>query len=153
MGCELPEGTKFALDAAASTLTIDYNTPAFNTADASDYTYALGYSYSADPNLMYCSQDMSTQGSVNWWLASCGLTGGSSGGPWVQGMTVSGGASTGGKIISVNSWGYTTQPGMAGPKLNDGASTASCVFTRAKGLPPADLTDGNAGIATTCSQP
>ena len=31
-----------------------------------------------------------------------------------------------GTIISVNSWGYTNQPGMAGPKLY--GNSATCVF-------------------------
>ncbi|MEK9719850.1 MAG: hypothetical protein VW257_02110 [Quisquiliibacterium sp.] len=35
-----------------------------------------------------------------------------------------------GPIISVNSWGYTTSPGMAGPKLS--GTSASCLFDRAK---------------------
>ena len=33
-------------------------------------------------------------------------------------------------IISVNSWGYTTSPGMAEPKLS--GTSAACVFTAAK---------------------
>jgi hypothetical protein len=31
-------------------------------------------------------------------------------------------------IMSVNSWGYTNQPGMAGPKLDN---EHECVFNRA----------------------
>jgi len=34
-----------------------------------------------------------------------------------------------GPIISVNSWGYTNQPGMAGPKLG---SITSCLFGESK---------------------
>ena len=70
---------------------------------------------------------MGTNGAVNWWLPSCGLTGGSSGGPWLQ--PADGGN---GPIISVNSWGYTNSPGMAGPKLS--GTSAACVFTAAKTL-------------------
>jgi hypothetical protein len=77
-----------------------------------DATTALGYSYSDDPNFMYCAEDMTTEGADNWWLPNCGLSGGASGGPWLQ--PVDGGS---GPVISVNSWGYTDQPGMAGPKL------------------------------------
>ena len=92
---------------------LSYSQPSHDTNDNSDFTYALGYSYNADPNFMYCAEDMTTiNGTINWWLPSCGLTGGSSGGPWVQAM--SGGS---GPIISVNSWGYTNSPGMAGPKF------------------------------------
>ena len=63
---------------------------------------------------------------ANWWLGSCGLSGGSSGGPWMQPFT----RLATGSLISVNSWGYTNQPGMAGPKLS--GTTASCVFALAK---------------------
>ena len=45
---------------------------------------ALGYSYSDDPFFMYCAEAMTTEGSANWWLPSCGLSGGASGGPWTQ---------------------------------------------------------------------
>ena len=39
---------------------------------------------------MYCAEALGTEGSYNdLWLGSCGLSGGSSGGPWVQ--PVSGG--------------------------------------------------------------
>lgn len=36
-----------------------------------------------------------------------------------------------GPVISVNSWGYTSSPGMAGPTLYD--SSASCLFGEAIG--------------------
>jgi hypothetical protein len=81
---------------------------------SSDRTTALGYSYSEDPKFMHCAQDMTTEGTANWWLANCGLSGGASGGPWIQPFDTATGS---GPIISVNSWGYTDQPGMAGPKL------------------------------------
>jgi hypothetical protein len=90
------------------------------------YTHALGYSYSEDPSFMYCAENMGTNGAANWWLSKCDLSGGSSGGPWMQPVS-----SGNGPIVSVNSWGYTNQPGMAGPKLH--GTSAGCVFTRAKG--------------------
>ena len=40
--------------------------------------------------------------------------GGSSGGPWLRDTDTDGR----GMIISVNSWGYSTTPGMAGPDFN-----------------------------------
>ena len=113
---------------------------------ASDITSALGYSYDADPNFMYCAEDMTTtNGTINWWLPSCGLTGGSSGGPWVQPMS---GAN--GPIISVNSWGYTNSPGMAGPKFYQ--TSTSCVFGAATTTAFANIPggDGNAGVAFPC---
>jgi hypothetical protein len=102
-------------------------TIAFTVPTVGDVARAMGYSYSDDPNFMYCAEPMEveTEG-VNWWLPNCGLTGGSSGGPWIQptDQTTTGS----GPIISVNSWGYTNQPGMAGPLLDN---SAHCVFNEA----------------------
>ena len=60
---------------------------------------ALGYSYKDDPWFMYCQETMGTNGSYNYWLDSCGMTGGSSGGPWMQPFDQGNGT-----LISVNSW-------------------------------------------------
>jgi hypothetical protein len=92
---------------------------------------------------MYCAEDMTEEGGVNWWLPSCGLSGGSSGGPWVQPMDTTSGN---GPIISVNSWGYTTSPGMAGPKLV--GTSADCLFGEAvnSDFPDSPSADGEAGI-------
>ena len=118
------------LDVKAGSVTISFAPPIVGNS-----THALGYSYSEDPNLMYCAENMGTNGDVNWWLPSCGLSGGSSGGPWIQPM-----ANGSGPIISVNSWGYTTAPGMAGPILS--GTSAECVFNAA------ELSGSN--LATTC---
>ncbi|MDD3762388.1 MAG: hypothetical protein PHP86_03745 [Nevskiales bacterium] len=137
------------LDVAVTPMAISFATPAYDDGDPSatsvDFTHALGYSYSDDPTFMYCAEDMTLEGTVNWWLPSCGLSGGASGGPWVQPM--SGGD---GPLISVNSWGYTTAPGMAGPKFS-GTST-ECVFGEARGVDflAVPTTDGDAGIAVSC---
>ncbi len=110
----------------------------FGTATVPDVTDALGYSYSKDPNFMYCAEPMQVETpNVNWWLPSCGLSGGSSGGPWVQPMDETTGS---GPIISVNSWGYTNQPGMAGPVLD---GSAECVFAQANN---ADAVPVNRGV-------
>ena len=111
-----------ALDVAAGDLSVQTATaPATGVT-----THALGYSYSEDPNFMYCAQGLGTESSYgDWWLSQCELSGGSSGGPWLQ--PVNGGD---GPIVSVNSWGYTNQPGMAGPRLS--GTTAQCVFDLAK---------------------
>jgi len=52
-----------------------------------------------------------------------------------------------GPVISVNSWGYTTSPGMAGPMLD--TTRASCLFGEAKALavPENATVDGDAGVA------
>jgi hypothetical protein len=134
------------LDEAAGSLPLSFGPVYYDDPTASDYTTALGYSYNQDPKLMYCAQDMTTQGAVNWWLASCALSGGSSGGPWVQPISPAGF----GNIISVNSWGYTSTPGMAGPKLV--GTSASCVFESAKSgvLQNPAPADGDAGLPVTC---
>jgi hypothetical protein len=139
-----------ALDGAVNEQSIGFIAPAVNDgvtgSSSGDFTYALGYSYSEDPNFMYCAEDMTTEGTVNWWLPSCGLSGGSSGGPWMQQVSTSTGSGT---IISVNSWGYTSSPGMAGPKLS--GTSASCVFSEAKSEPfLGSRPDGDDGYKVTC---
>jgi hypothetical protein len=112
----------------------------FTALATSTFTHALGYSYSEDPKLMFCAENLGTTGSHNWWLASCGMSGGSSGGPWIQPLK-----DGTGPIVSVNSWGYSNQPGMAGPKLS--GSSALCVF----GVAQDDTIDPtNRGIVATC---
>jgi len=139
------------LDAAAGSLAVSFLAPYVDDGDPSatsvDFTHALGYSYSEDPNFMYCAEDMTTEGAANWWLASCDLSGGSSGGPWVQPMDEGTGS---GPIISVNSWGYTTSSGMAGPLLV--GTSAECVFTiaRTENFASVPDTDGDAGVAVSC---
>jgi hypothetical protein len=108
-----------------------------------DFTHALGYSYSEDPKLMYCADDLTAQGSDNWWMPSCELSGGSSGGPWIQRLT-----DGSGPIISLNSWGYSDSPGMAGPMLV--GTSALCVFeaaAEASYLMYSVVADGEAGVA------
>ena len=129
--------TSEALDQAAGDLAVQLSAP-----NVGAVTHALGYSYNADPNFMYCAQNLGTESSYNdLWLSKCGLSGGSSGGPWLQ--PVSAGE---GPIISVNSWGYTNQPGMAGPRLS--GTSAGCVFGVAK--TQAFDTVTNRGVAATC---
>jgi len=94
---------------------------------------------------MYCAENMTTEGDYNWWLPNCGLSGGSSGGPWIQPLT-----NGVGPIISVNSWGYTGQPGMAGPFLD--VTSAACLFDEAKvtDFDVVSSADGQQGIDVTC---
>ena len=129
-----------SLDTEVGSLNVDFSAPSVGS-----YTHGLGYSYSDDPNFMYCAEDMGTEGSVNWWLPSCGLSGGSSGGPWVQPLT-----NGNGPIMSVNSWGYTGSPGMAGPILS--GTSASCVFGAAQstGFGSVPTSDGDEGIIVNC---
>ncbi len=122
-----------ALERVVPAMSISFATP------VQGRTSAFGYSYSEDPKLMYCAQARGFTGGTsagaadNWWLDKCGLSGGASGGPWLDESTVAGE----GSIISVNSWGYSGSPGMAGPKLDGSnatyrARTPECVFTAAK---------------------
>jgi hypothetical protein len=138
------------LETAVGSLPVSFKPVAHDSVSPSetspDFTYALGYSYSADPNFMYCSENMATNGAVNWWLPSCALTGGSSGGPWVQPMDTSSGT---GPIISVNSWGYINQPGMAGPMLV--GTSANRIFSAGESIDFSAVSsaDGEAGVAVT----
>ena len=140
-------GNTDSLEGAVGTIDIDFSTPNVDDGQASegspDWTHALGYSYSEDPFFMYSAEDMTTEGTDNWWLPSSGLSGGSSGGPWIQPMDEATGL---GPLISVNSWGYNTSPGMAGPKLS--GTTASCVFDAAKSASMAtgNNADGDQGV-------
>lgn len=134
-----------SLENAVGSFDVQFSAPNVDDGTAGtttpDYTHALGYSYSDDPFFMYCAEDMTTEGTDNWWLSQCGLSGGSSGGPWIQPMS-----SGSGPLMSVNSWGYTTSPGMAGPKLN--GTSAQCLFDVARTTDfNAVLTqDGEAGV-------
>ena len=129
-----------ALDAAVIPMDVSFSAPAVGAV-----TYALGYSYDVDPQFMYCTDPMENLDASNWWLPNCGLSGGSSGGPWSQPFN----ASTGnGPIVSVNSWGYTNSPGMAGPKLS--GTSAACVYAAAKSSPLGlAYADGDAGVTVS----
>ena len=109
------------------------------TGAAHTHTYALGYSYSQDPHLRYCAEDVTTGSSYGGlWLGSCGLSGGASGGPWMQ-------SAGEGPIISVNSYGYSNQPGMGGPLLT---GSARCMFAEAQ---TATTLTTDRGLVSTCS--
>jgi hypothetical protein len=129
-----------ALDAAVGPMDTTFNAPALDTLG-----HALGYSYSEDPKFMYCADNLTTEGAYNWWLPNCGLSGGSSGGPWAQPFNLSTGN---GLVISVNSWGYSNQPGMAGPKLS--GTSAACVFAVAQSAALGAWPDGDAGVKASC---
>jgi len=142
-------GSGAVLDSTVPSIPISFAVPKFDVANSSsDNTTALGYSYDVDPQFMYCAEDMQQLDQANWWLGNCDLSGGSSGGPWMQ--PFSGGT---GSLISVNSWGYTSSPGMAGPKLS--GTSASCVFSLAKSRTFASVptTDGDEGATFTSNCP
>lgn len=113
--------------------------------EKSQQTFALGYSWVDDPSLMFCAEPIGSIVGItdytNLWLANCGLSGGSSGGPWMapeEGTTLEGEE----RVFSVNSWGLEDEfgvslPGMAGPVLQDpsrGTSRAHKLFNRLAAL-------------------
>jgi hypothetical protein len=97
---------------------------------AAPFTTGLGYSFDKDPDFRYCAGPMSTKFGIktyeNLWIGVCEMTGGSSGGPWMVDTDLNGR----GTVVSVNSWGYTSSSGMAGPNLSTGA--AECLYEKAK---------------------
>jgi hypothetical protein len=137
----------FVLDDTVATLPLGFD--AIN----GDFTHAFGYSYDQDPDFRYCAENLAAESSYGgWWLGSCQMTGGSSGGPWVQPFDAGTGTGTG-PIISVNSWGYRGEDGMAGPKLS--GNSASCVFDIAKTVVLGSACNGGRIVtydadATTC---
>jgi len=138
-GAHSGTGSNQSLEGAVNELPLDFELPT-----AGVRTHALGYSYSQDPNFMYCAENLGVQTpNVDWWLGSCGLTGGASGGPWVQPMNESTGT---GPIVSVNSWGYTNQPGMAGALLD---ASAQCTFGVAA-TSTAAVPSGSRGVVASC---
>jgi hypothetical protein len=108
-----------ALDGTVGTLALDLAAP-----DIGVTAHALGYSYDVDPELMYCKEPLATESTYgDFWLGKCDMSGGSSGGPWVQPMDEATGM---GPVFSVNSWGYTSRSGMGGPVLH--GSSAGLLF-------------------------
>ncbi|TFH63955.1 MAG: hypothetical protein E4G90_09075 [Gemmatimonadales bacterium] len=135
-----------ALDETMGSMALSFQAPTVGNP-----THALGYSYNVDPEFMYCREGLSTEGSYNYWLGRCDMAGGSSGGPWVQPMDETTGD---GQVFSVNSWGYTFQSGMAGPKLHGNTAealltyaTSSDLSTAARGYVVAS--DGSPPTTTT----
>jgi hypothetical protein len=97
----------------------------------SSFVHGYGYSLEYNPDFRYCAETMSTrvptQGVTTYWLDNCGLTGGSSGGPWVMEMDEESGAGT---VFSVNSWSYSSRSGMGAPMIE--ASAGRCLMNAAR---------------------
>ena len=93
-----------------------------NTVSAGDRLAAFGFPAAGKyhgSDLTYCAgpvgQDAGT-GNATWALA-CDMTGGSSGGGWLEGVNESNG--NGGVLSSLNSYGYSGVRNMYGPKFNN----------------------------------
>lgn len=109
-------------------MAVDFESPPYD-----EWVHSIGYSADKDPKLRYCSMDSTTINGIdsytNMWLDDCEMTGGASGGPWMAGLD-EGGVGT---LISVNSWGFTHKPGMAGPVLRTSeGSWAECLYEKAR---------------------
>ncbi len=118
-------GTSAVLDTAVGSIPVSFTAPALGTG-----TYGIGYPGANDPQLRYCADLLATPTLNSYgglWLDGCGLTGGASGGPWLQ----PGGSTIGaGPIVSVNSYGYTNRVGMGGPRLH--GTSAACLYSTAR---------------------
>jgi hypothetical protein len=92
---------------------------AFGYPQASPYT---------GKDLTYCSGAITpdvNNGGVTWGMP-CNMTGGSSGGPWLNAVDAAG---NGGELTSLNSYGYSGISNMYGPKFNNYTAT---LYTAAK---------------------
>lgn len=116
-----------------------------------EFAHGLGYSFNRDPAFRYCASNTITKFGVptyeNLWLESCAMTGGSSGGPWLKDTDTDGR----GTVISINSWGYATVPGMAGPNFSTASgSKAECLFEVAKNTPFEDVVGKRGIVVDNC---
>ncbi len=98
---------------------------AFSGVSIGDKLYAFGYPAAGKykgKDLTYCAgpifEDSNNQ-DLTWGMA-CGMTGGSSGGPWLSTFSETTGSGT---LSSVNSYGYSGVRNMYGPKF--GSTTQS----------------------------
>ena len=120
------DGQSVAMDTVITPMEVS-----FGPATQDIYTRALGYSYSDDPNFMYCGEPVTGSQYDGYLLPNCGLSGGSSGGPWSQSTAVDLGT---GPIMSVNSYGPSRgKKYMGGPRLDN--TDAACLFEVAKNAP------------------
>lgn len=92
-------------------------------------------------DLTWCAgnigQDVGTANQT--WSMACNMTGGSSGGPWFEGLNETNG--TGGVLSSLNSYGYSGVSNMYGPKFND---RTLATYTEAR----TDASVGNTVVGT-----
>jgi hypothetical protein len=94
---------------------------AFNSVSSGERLQAFGYPAAGrykGNDLTWCAgnvfQDAGTSNTT--WGMACNMTGGSSGGPWFEGLNETNGS--GGTLSSLNSYGYSGLSNMYGPKFN-----------------------------------
>jgi hypothetical protein len=101
----------------------------------SAFGYPAAQKYSG-ADLTYCSGPIGKDslnrydGLDDPWAMSCGMTGGSSGGPWIRALDLKSGS--GGTVASLNSYGYTGIKSMFGPVFNHNTLD---VWNAAKAIP------------------
>ena len=108
-------GANIDLDTAVGNFSHQASEMSLNTV-ASAFGYPAAQKYRGN-DLVYCQGPTtrdSNAGTNNYKLA-CGMTGGSSGGPWFSGFDSTGDA---GVVRSLNSYGYSGQSFMYGPIFN-----------------------------------
>jgi hypothetical protein len=116
-----------------------------------EFTHGLGYSFNRDPSFRYCADAAGTKFGIstyeNLWMDGCAMTGGSSGGPWLKDTDSEGR----GTVISINSWGYASITGMAGPDFSTASgSKAECLFEAAKNTPFDDMVGKRGIVVDNC---
>ena len=105
---------------------------AYSGVSAGNTLYAFGYPAAGKyhgNDLTYCNGPIftDTNNSNLTWGMVCGMTGGSSGGPWLSSFNASTGVGT---LSSLNSYGYSGVKNMYGPKFN---SNTQAVYNAANG--------------------
>ena len=91
--------------------------------------------------LTYCAGPIGedSRNSNATWSMACDMTGGSSGGPWLKGMSLSDGSL--GTLNSVNSYGYSGEPYMYGPKFTSATDAVhAAAIAQAKADNPRNTT-------------
>ena len=116
-----------------------------------EFAHGLGYSFNRDPSFRYCADAAGTRFGIstyeNLWMDGCAMTGGSSGGPWLKDTDSEGR----GTVISINSWGYASITGMAGPDFSTASgSKAECLFEAAKNTPFDDMVGKRGIVVDNC---
>lgn len=108
------------LDTTVGSYPIQFNSVT-TTVSNGDRLSAFGYPAAGKyhgNDLTWCAgkifQDSGTSNTT--WGMACGMTGGSSGGPWFDGLNETNGL--GGTLSSLNSYGYNGVKNMYGPKFN-----------------------------------
>lgn len=99
---------------------VNPNTPSWSENSAMDDTFLFGYPSAGrykGSQLIYCRGPLEYDGKMMYetYRVGCGMTGGSSGGPWLSPFDSSGPDTGRGIVMSVNSYGYAGRKAMYGP--------------------------------------